>query len=131
VNPEFATEKEFGEQAAEVAGQAAPAAGLAARCRRRGPCGHRRRRCLDPDVQRTRTASQNLANDYADGAVPDVLVVNPDDSQEAKTAKNFATNLIVDLATAGLSHGVGSRSTGLVKGVPDGFVDMNSLKQIA
>ncbi|ESZ33850.1 hypothetical protein [Mesorhizobium sp. L2C067A000] len=128
VNPEFSTEKEFGENIAEVAGQAAPAAGGALAAGGVVPAA-----IVGAGIS-TLTFSdedniQNLANDYVDGAVPDFLVVNPQDSQEAKTAKNFATNLIVDLATAGLSHAIGGVYRA-VKGVPDGFVDMNSLKQI-
>lgn len=129
VNPEFSTEKEFGEQAAEVAGQIAPtfAAGAAAGGVIAGgvaAAGVSTLTFSDEDNV------ANLANDYVDGAVPDFLVINEEDNADVRAGKNFASNLIVDLATAGLGHGI-AKVYRIFKETPDGFVDMNALKQIA
>ncbi|RWM84307.1 hypothetical protein [Mesorhizobium sp.] len=129
LNPEFDTERDLGENLAEVAGQAAPAAGAAIAAGGVVPAA------VAGAGMATLTFSDednlaNLANDFVDGAVPDFLVINEEDSNDVRAGKNFASNLIVDLATAGLIHGV-AKVYRLVKSVPDGFVDMNSLKQIA
>ena len=129
LNPQFDTERAFGDKLAEIGGQAAPAAAGAIAAGGVIPAA-----IVGAGISTLTFADEdnlaNLANDYVDGLVPDLLVVKPEDDEGARAAKNMATNLIVDLAASGLARGIGAAYR-LLKEIPDGFVDMNALKQIA
>ncbi|MBT1154419.1 hypothetical protein J1C56_02315 [Aminobacter anthyllidis] len=127
-NPVFDTERDVGEKIAEVAGQAAPAVagGVAAGgVIAGGVVGAGISTLTFGDEDNV----ANLANDYADNWTPDILVIQDEDDADTRAFKNMASNLIVDLATAGLGHGI-AKVYRLVKEVPSGFVDMNALKQM-
>jgi hypothetical protein len=129
IDPEFDTERGFGDNLAEVAGQAAPAVGGAIATGGVVPAA-----IVGAGLSSLTFEDEdnlaNVVNSLADGAVPDVLVVNPEDEKETALAKSFTVNLLTDLATAGAANAVGKLYK-LVKSVPNGFVDMKVLRELS
>lgn len=128
-NPEFDTERSVGENLAEVAGQAAPAVAGAAAAGGVLPAiaagaGIAHLTFADEDNLLT------LANDFVDGAVPDVLVVNPEDDADTSALKSIASNFIVDAAIGGLGAPI-AKLYRIIKETPSGFVDMDTLKALS
>lgn len=128
VDPAFETEKGSVERLQEVAGQAAPAiaAGIAGGGVVAGGIAGAGVSTLtfgDEDNL------MNLANDYADGLVPDFLTIQEDDGADARALKNLSANLIVDLAMAGLGHGI-AKVYRIFRETPSGFADMDTLKAL-
>ncbi|RUX95949.1 MULTISPECIES: hypothetical protein [unclassified Mesorhizobium] len=129
IDPEFDTERTWADNVAEVVGQAAPAVGGAIVSGGVVPAA-----IVGAGISSLTFEDEdnlaNLVNSLADGAVPDVLVVNPEDDRDTALAKSFSVNLLTDLATAGAANAV-SKLYRLVKSVPNGFVDMKVLKELS
>ncbi len=128
IDPAFETEKGVVEQVQEVAGQAAPAvaAGVAGGgVIAGGVAGAGVATLTFGDEDNL----MNLANDYADGLVPDFLTIQEEDDADTRALKNLSANLIVDLATAGLGHGI-AKVYRIFRETPSGFADMDTLKAL-
>lgn len=128
INPQFDTERGLSDTLGEVAGQTAPAIGATVAAAPAGVTAG----VTAGIITSTMTFEDednllNLANDYVDGAIPDFLVVQPDDDPHTSFLKALSANIITEFATLGLGKGVAK----VYRAWKGGNVDEATLKAIA